>query len=73
VAVGDGRARFSAVLVASDNTGQLFAVTTPQAVMDGIGTLVVEDIKSGNGRWNRLVVRLSQRDSRVAMQTTVYP
>jgi hypothetical protein len=73
VAVGDGRARFSAVLVASDNTGQLFAVTTPQAVMDGIGTLVVEDIKSGNGRWNRLVVRLSQRDSRVTMQTTVYP
>ncbi len=71
VKVGDGRARFSAVLVASDHAGQLLAVTTPQSVMDGIGTLIVEDIKSGNGRWNRLVVRLSQQNRRVTMQVSV--
>ncbi len=71
VTVTDGRARYSAVIVALDVPGNLVAVPTPQAVMDGIGGLIVEDARSGNGRWKRLLVRLSQKEHRVTLQIDV--
>lgn len=71
VTVTDTRARFSAVIVALDQAGELMAIATPQSVMDAIGGLIVEDVKSGNGRWKRLLVKLSQREHRVTMQVSI--
>jgi hypothetical protein len=71
VTVAEAKARFSAVVVATDANGELKAIPTPQSVMDGVGLLIVEDVKSGNGRWSRLLVRLSQKENRVTLQVHV--
>jgi serine/threonine protein kinase len=56
--VEKGKARFFAQLVATDEHGDLW---TPEASMDLVraaGTLIAEDARDGNGRWQRLVVKL---------------
>lgn len=71
VTVAEARARFSAVLVALDLQGDLVALATPQAVMDAVGAMILEDVKSGNGRWKRLLIRLIQKEHRVTLRVHV--
>ena len=58
--VEKGKARYFVQVVACDASGELW---TPDASMDLVqlaGALIAEDARDGNGRWQRLVLRLRQ-------------
>ena len=73
VSITEARARFSGVIVATNAAGELIAVPTPQSLMGAVGQMILEDTKSGNGRWRRVVIRLRRSDQRVMLQTEVVP
>ncbi len=52
------KARFYVTLVAATEDGDLTALDTSRELLDAAGIMLVEDARSGNGRWSKLVVRI---------------
>jgi hypothetical protein len=52
------KARFYVTLVAATDDGDLSALDTSRELLDAAGIMLVEDARSGNGRWGKLVVRI---------------
>jgi len=52
------KARFYVTLVAATEDGDLSALDTSRELLDAAGIMLVEDARSGNGRWSKLVVRI---------------
>jgi serine/threonine protein kinase len=66
--VEKGRARFFVQLVATDASGELW---TPDASMDLVtvaGAAIANDARDGNGRWQRLVLRVQRHSSTATIQ-----
>jgi hypothetical protein len=52
------KARFYVTLVASTQDGDLLALDSTRELLDATAAMLVEDAKSGNGRWRKLAVRI---------------
>ncbi|MEI7891920.1 MAG: DUF6882 domain-containing protein [Myxococcales bacterium] len=57
---GDAAPRLAVTLVASDGAGMLAAVDVPKALVVKATEMIARDMRSGNGRWRRLTVRLGR-------------
>lgn len=64
------KARFFVQLVATDETGELWCPDASPELVRAAGAMIADDARDGNGRWQRLVLRL-QRGSREAVVTDV--
>jgi hypothetical protein len=63
------KARFYVTLVAStDDDGELWAVDTSRDLIDATATMLVEDVRSGNARWHKLVIRIDCEGEGAAIQ-----
>lgn len=60
------KARYFVQVVALDETAELWAPDASGDLMRAAGNMILADAKDGNGRWQRLVLRL-QRGSREAV------
>jgi hypothetical protein len=49
--------RFFVTVVALGSDGDLHVLDTTRELMDAAGAMLVDDARSGNGRWRKLVVR----------------
>jgi serine/threonine protein kinase len=68
--VEKSKARFFVQLVATDETGELWAADASMELVRAAATMIGDDARDGNGRWQRLVLRL-QRNSREAVVADV--
>jgi serine/threonine protein kinase len=58
--VEKSKARFFVQLVATDATGELWSPDASPALLKAAGAMIATDARDGNGRWQRLVLRLQQ-------------
>jgi serine/threonine protein kinase len=61
--VEGGKARFFVQLVATDPAGELWSPDVSMDLVHAAAGMITEDARDGNGRWQRMVLRL-QRGSR---------
>ena len=61
------KARFFVTLVGATNDGDLAAVDTTRELLDAAGAMLLEDARSGNARWRKLVVRIDLEDNSTAI------
>ncbi len=62
------KARFFAQIVATTPDGHLDAVDSTRELLDAVGHLITEDARAGNGRWRKLVLRVSPEGDGVAIR-----
>ena len=56
--VEKSKARFFVQLVATDETGELWSPDASMDLVKAAGTMIADDARDGNGRWQRLVIQL---------------
>jgi hypothetical protein len=71
VDVDGGKGRFSLQLVGADAAGDLQVIDPPSALLEASAKLIGDDARSGNGRWRRLIVRLSSTARGASVSVTV--
>jgi hypothetical protein len=59
VEIRGAKLRFSSHLVATDRNAELIVLDPSPQLMRAVEDLVAEDVRSGNGRWTRLTIRLT--------------
>lgn len=64
------KARFFCQIIATDETGEMWAPDASMDLVRAAGSFIAADARDGNGRWQRLVLRL-QRGMREAVVTDV--
>jgi hypothetical protein len=69
--VQDGKGRFYVHLVASTLTGELVAPEPSRELLEATARMVTDDAREGNGRWRKLVAKLSATDQGVAVDLEV--
>ena len=64
------KGRFLVQLVASDANGDLVALEPARDLLDATAKMIADDARDGNGRWRRLVARLTatERGASVAVE-----
>ena len=65
--VEKSKARFFIQLVATDETGELWSPDASSDLVRAAGSMIAEDARDGNGRWQRLVLRLQQGSREAAV------
>ncbi len=71
VDASEGRARFSAVIVASDEKHDLTMVESPRDLIEAVSKMIAADARSGNGPWRRLTARLSRTTRGASVEIVV--
>lgn len=69
--VHEGKGRFYVHLVASAPTGELFAPEPSRELLEATARMVTDDAREGNGRWRKLIAKLSATDQGVAVDLEV--
>lgn len=72
VEMKDNKGRFTVQVVALDPSHELVAIDTTRALQEAAAQMIADDVRSGNGRWGKLVVRLRRTERGAAVEVSVH-
>lgn len=72
VEMKDNKVRFTVQVVALDAANELLAVDTTRELQEAAAQMIANDVRSGNGRWGKLVVKLRRTERGAAVEVSVH-
>jgi hypothetical protein len=72
VEMKENKLRFTVQVVAVDTTQELVAIDTTRELQEAAAQMISDDVRSGNGRWGKLVIKLRRTARGASVEASVH-